>query len=761
VSGGLGFFPSSVLVVFLLLGLLRNDDGVVASVPTNTAATVEQDINNEENGNTCDAAAAAAAATADPTNESSSWTAVIMEEEDDTVASSSSSSSPRRRSSSSVSAAGWHTHPKCGLYLAPSTIPNAGIGIFTAVDLNKGEVVGFGDVCIPVVDMYWHNNDDDIEHPLFNPLKDYFWQGYAMGMSEETNREDMESYCPGLDCMINCHLGLINVEKSVPQYDDGVSESWPQHSGGSPGAGAFTPYHNGTTYVARNTPAGAELFKFYGDRWFEVREHMFGKIPLSDDYTMAQKLLYQLANLKIVKQWEHHQNRNNNKTTTTKVSQESPRIEDAVLMDLYEMVHRINRGSWESRTVNALPKSFQDALTAAHHDIAHVLQPQFQHDVSYLESNGVCIDHIRPGPSTLPYAGHGGFAVRDLPKHTTLTISPLHHFPNYQFVDMYNVVMKNPDKAGVYYRLLDEVQQFQLLYNYCFGHEDSTILLCPYGSGINYINHNQTLANVKIQWPGNEDGTSSFFAHNHTAVVDGTLDDLSVSSRPQLAFQYVTIRDIQAGEELFLDYGDEWEQAWQKHLRKYHHDRQRKEQQQKQQQADNPGRHGIQDVVPQYASAQLFNRIFDRMPLRTLEEQQLDPYPSNLETRCHRSLLAEPDDELNRHLVTYVWTDFDYGLPCRIVHRFSEAHMNVDEDDDDDEDTEQEIVTLYTVVIEWRVESLDRSTAATHITVTDVPRSGIRFFDLPYTTDLHQPTAFRYEIGIPDSMFPEKWRNRE
>jgi hypothetical protein len=39
-----------------------------------------------------------------------------------------------------------------------------------------------------------------------------------------------------------------------------------------------------------------------------------------------------------------------------------------------------------------------------------------------------------------------------------------------------------------------------------------------------------------------------------------------------------------------------------------------------------------------------------------------------------------------------------------------------------------------------------------------VPRDAIRFWDLPYTSDLHLGNAFRHEIGIPDSILPQAWR---
>ena len=49
------------------------------------------------------------------------------------------------------------TTETCTLFMAPSTIPNAGIGVFTAVDVKEGENVGYPDLAIPVTDVDWHN----------------------------------------------------------------------------------------------------------------------------------------------------------------------------------------------------------------------------------------------------------------------------------------------------------------------------------------------------------------------------------------------------------------------------------------------------------------------------------------------------------------------------------------------------------------------------------------------------------------------------
>ena len=153
--------------------------------------------------------------------------------------------------------AGKKSKPQCDLYIAESTIPNAGLGIFTSVPKEKGEAVGNGDITLPLVDIYWNNDDD-----FFYPFVDYVWDGTTMGMQQEVETNDIDAYWPGLDCAINCNIALLNVAKAVPDYDEaGI------HRAEHPGAGAFSPYHKGRTEVVRSIPAGGELFKFYGDYW--------------------------------------------------------------------------------------------------------------------------------------------------------------------------------------------------------------------------------------------------------------------------------------------------------------------------------------------------------------------------------------------------------------------------------------------------------------------------------------------------------------
>ena len=45
----------------------------------------------------------------------------------------------------------------CGVYLAPSTIPGAGLGMFAGRHYNRNEIVTQGDIIIPLSEIDWHN----------------------------------------------------------------------------------------------------------------------------------------------------------------------------------------------------------------------------------------------------------------------------------------------------------------------------------------------------------------------------------------------------------------------------------------------------------------------------------------------------------------------------------------------------------------------------------------------------------------------------
>ena len=136
---------------------------------------------------------------------------------------------------------------ECGLYIARSTIPNAGQGIFTGIARNQDDVLGYGDPVLPIIDLQFHMGTDS----FFSIFNDYVWDAYANGMHFEGNTTfQISSWNPGLDCAINCHLGNINVYRGGFDYDDQVGG----HRSQSPSAGAMTPYHNQLTYASTEIP---------------------------------------------------------------------------------------------------------------------------------------------------------------------------------------------------------------------------------------------------------------------------------------------------------------------------------------------------------------------------------------------------------------------------------------------------------------------------------------------------------------------------
>jgi hypothetical protein len=61
---------------------------------------------------------------------------------------------------------------QCTLYMAQSTIPHAGLGIFTGIERAPGENVGSGDVLIPVIDL-WYHLDAPMSDEHLDPTADY------------------------------------------------------------------------------------------------------------------------------------------------------------------------------------------------------------------------------------------------------------------------------------------------------------------------------------------------------------------------------------------------------------------------------------------------------------------------------------------------------------------------------------------------------------------------------------------------------------
>ena len=180
--------------------------------------------------------------------------------------------------------------------------------------------------------------------------------------------------------------------------------------------------------------------------------------------------------------------------------------------------------------------------------------------IRWLEKNGICADNVRMGKSKLPQAGRGAMANSRMKWGEVVMPVPLMHFPDRSVMDLYGDVITESLSDGSL-RITKRNAGQQPLLNYCYGHPDTTALLCPYGHGPSLVNHDQKWANVELRWA---DPKKS--AHR-PEVLDRTIDEIRSmnSAHPVLAWEMVAKRTIEEGEEILLDYGEGWQRAWADH----------------------------------------------------------------------------------------------------------------------------------------------------------------------------------------------------
>ena len=438
----------------------------------------------------------------------------------------------------------------CGVYMAPSTVGNSSnLGIFTAKTMKRGDVVPYPEILIPFLWRIFR------EHPE-KGLKDgqlwdrYLWEQHVgdMEIFDDLDRSKEKASCffPGVGCTVNSMLDLSNIHSvQGSQFDEIVDRS-------NPAAGAFTPYHSAPTVVSVDqVEPGQELFAAYGDEWIPWIPGV--AVTKQENFAKADELMQQFE------EWiEQHEAPNS--PTKGELSQE-------LLEGMWRFMVDFPQSS---PSLSVLPKEWNhDNLQKAAKkekrrelEQEQIKSPSSEHwekrgkvSIEFLQQEGKCQDHIRPGISTIPNAGRGAFATRDLPKGTVVGYAPLVHVA-IRGEDIFTV-----DYDGVQHGSKDVTKKNfsrpDLVMNYSFGHRNSTLLLTPYGAMVNYINHKSANdgdgPNVRLQWPNRE-----LVAHKPEWLEKDILFLRDTIDKIGLSFDYVATRDIKQGEELYLNYGEEW-----------------------------------------------------------------------------------------------------------------------------------------------------------------------------------------------------------
>ena len=143
---------------------------------------------------------------------------------------------------------------ECGVWLAPSTIAGAGLGMFAGRKFQQHEeILPTGDSMVPIVDIKKHRSAMKKEGTFL--WDEYVWDGIsALGNYE--GFFDVQMASPGFGAAVNAFLPITNVDEWHSTRNDNTG----LHRSRDPGVGAFSPYHDRKATARFPIEAGEELF---------------------------------------------------------------------------------------------------------------------------------------------------------------------------------------------------------------------------------------------------------------------------------------------------------------------------------------------------------------------------------------------------------------------------------------------------------------------------------------------------------------------
>lgn len=143
---------------------------------------------------------------------------------------------------------------ECGIWVAPSTIDGAGLGMFAGRDFRpQEELLPSGDSMVPIVDYRYHAlASSKTNHTWL--WDEYSWNSDKMLAHLEGKFQVMLA-SPGFGSVANSFIPLFNVEEWFAEKD-----STGLHRSKDPGVGGFSPYHSRKSTARLPIVAGDELF---------------------------------------------------------------------------------------------------------------------------------------------------------------------------------------------------------------------------------------------------------------------------------------------------------------------------------------------------------------------------------------------------------------------------------------------------------------------------------------------------------------------
>lgn len=602
---------------------------------------------------------------------------------------------------------------KCTTYLAQSSIPNSGLGMYTTAPYRKGDAFPFPEIGIILQEKNHHYSFSSEKSHDEKLLNQYPWAASVVTLGTHEVGYG-ETIVPGLGMLANSHLGLVNIRHSeqwkVQPWRDGTdalhrTESMTMEDAGR---GAHSGHGKVRFEASATIEAGEELFVSYGDEWFAAREKLLGIVPGEDQFTEADGLLRSFS--------EEHEK-----------WEEEHGADSTVRFARYQKLLR-EASDKDKRLGAALPSDINDVPTASSLGTARFSAKDSVRSIEWLEENGACIDNIVSGLSTVPQAGRGAFATRLIHEGAPVTTTPVVTLERDELL-LWEKAKETEDRGAA-----AKLVGHQLLLNYCYGHANSSLLFFPYAPSVNFINHGGVEeSNAVIRW--------STLPYHKVEWLDLTLEEMKDKLKTGLLFDIVATRDILRGEEILLNYGKHWEESWVQHTEEW---------------AWTEGEGA--DANDEQPHLNLTDRLgvpttnelnqSERNPtIRTKDEQAEDPYPPHIMTRCHfkppESCLSfthiHPTHSTELHCRSRWELTFDALQlhPCTILARETIRGMD-----------------WYTAQV---VETAKGESESTLHLVEYMTRDAIVFVDQPYSKDQYARGVFRHPIGLPNGIMPSQW----
>jgi hypothetical protein len=144
---------------------------------------------------------------------------------------------------------------QCRIWLAPSTLPGAGLGMFAGSDFHpEEEFIRGGDITIAITDITQHN-----AAPGQEPYGTFLWDEYtwnADGLNMDMIGYEQNVASEGFGSAANSFLPVYNVD----EWSSRITFTNELHRSCDPGVGASTQYHHRLSISKRHIEAGEELY---------------------------------------------------------------------------------------------------------------------------------------------------------------------------------------------------------------------------------------------------------------------------------------------------------------------------------------------------------------------------------------------------------------------------------------------------------------------------------------------------------------------